>query len=148
MKPDFDMKKLTEVSLEISTLSYTCKVWENKRLHRRGGLISFSGHYPPGSRGTKNATFIKWKLNEFVSLGFPYRLDGLVVDFSELDYVWGDDLSDHPTCCRHDFPILTVITEERREAFAGVLNNNRLRTNLRAALAEMDEIIRHLGLSS
>ena len=77
MKSDFDMNKLTEVSLDISKIHCTCKIWENKRFHRRGGLISFSGHYPPGSSGGKDATFIKWKLVEFVSLGYPYHLDGL-----------------------------------------------------------------------
>ena len=89
--PDFDLSKLQDVALDISPLKFRCRSWHVKKIHRTGGLITFFGRYRPGSAGSDDAMFIKWRINEFCDRDDP-QIDGLVVDCRELDYTWGDNL--------------------------------------------------------
>lgn len=75
-----------EISIEISQLSYSCAVWVVPKVHALAGIIRFSGTYRPGSQGSEDALFIKWRLNEFCDIELPDRIYGLVVDFRELVY--------------------------------------------------------------
>jgi hypothetical protein len=132
---------LCEVSLDISAITCVCQSWELPRYHRIGGLVTYRGHYRPGSAGKHDALWIKWRLNEFYELA---RLDGLVVDCRELDYTWGDDLDLRPSP-RHlpeDFPFRLVIRSEQQEAFAFVESREWHRFDLTTALAEVHEKLR------
>ena len=141
----FDFNKLENVTLEISQILYKCQIWRLKKYHRTGGLISFSGYYPPGSAGSDDAKFIQWKIEEFCDCSFPEKIDGLVVDCRQLDYVWGDDLSFYPT--RHfkgNFPVLIVINPAQHEAFAGILSEAVIRFELQSTLEEMNQFFRSM----
>jgi hypothetical protein len=63
------------------------------------------------------------------------------VDFTDLDYEWGDDLS-VPFVALGNAPLVVVVAPERYEAFAGAINEERLRTDLDAAFEEVSELIR------
>lgn len=103
-----------------------------------GGLISFEGFYPRDPAGSDDAQFIRWKLNEFCT--HPnLRLAGLVIDLERLDYERGDDLSIAPVT--RTLPWLAVVCESHREAFSYVIDREKLRFDLREALAEMNEIM-------
>jgi hypothetical protein len=117
-------------------------VWHSRRNHRTGGLVTFSGHYYPGSAGVDDARFIRWKLNEFYELN---RIYGLVVDCRNLDYTWGDDLSLYPpsnSCLLDSFPLLVVLSSHQQEAFDYVVPREQHRLDLLTALSEIDEKIR------
>lgn len=139
----FNMYSLVDVSLEISDLKFICQIWENVKLHRRGGLISFLGTYRKGSLGNDDGKFIQWKIDEFVDLDFPFNVDGLVIDFTNLEYNGGEVLSSKSSNpCYEDIPILTVVIPEKKEIFANALGEDNLRCDIKAALAEMDEILK------
>lgn len=83
------------VDLEaISAVEYSCSAWYAKKSRRAGGIITFRGEYRYGSSGTDDARYIKWKIQQFCDIDHP-KIDGLIIDFRELDYRWGDDLSIH-----------------------------------------------------
>jgi hypothetical protein len=138
----FDTNKLNTISLEISEIKYECKIWQIKKYHKTGGLISFIGKYGHGSLGSNDAKYIQWKIEEFCDLSWPIHLDGLVVDFSKLDYEWGDDLDGFPSHKQSKFPVIFVIREEQCESFEWPIGGEFLRFNLNLALYELDEMLR------
>jgi hypothetical protein len=137
----FDLGRLTDAPLGVSRIGCECKVWKVRKNHRTGGLVTFRGAYRPGSAGTDDARFIRWKLGEFYEL---YTVDGLVVDCRELDYTWGDDLdfSGRQPNRADDFPLLVVLRPEQQEAYAYAVAREKHRHDLLGALAEVDEAIR------
>ncbi|MCA9030834.1 MAG: hypothetical protein KDA66_08500 [Planctomycetaceae bacterium] len=142
--PEFDLLKLEDVSLEISTIQCSYQRWQLPRMHRAGGLVTFAGTYKHGSAGSDDARFIRWRINEFCDLGYPLLIDGLVIDCRALNYEWGDDLYFAPSNKPIDFPTLVVISDSQREAYSGILGNRDLRFDLNAALAEMTELFRQM----
>ena len=138
---EFDLTRLADAPLDISQIACHCQVWRLRRNHRVGGLITFRGVYQPGSAGTDDARFIRWKLNEFYELYWP---DGLVVDCRELEYTWGDDLgfSERVPNRADHFPLLVVLRPEQQDAYAYAVSRVRHRQDLVAALREVDEAIR------
>jgi hypothetical protein len=129
------------VSLEISALRIACAVWTSPRNHRRGGLLRIAGEYRHGSSGREDALFIRWKLREFRDV---QRIDGLVVDCTELAYGWGDDLdvTPHQALDEPPMPLLVAARATQHDALRHAVGACRLRTSLDAALAEMAETIR------
>ncbi|MEM8642804.1 MAG: hypothetical protein AAGG51_28900 [Cyanobacteria bacterium P01_G01_bin.54] len=140
MRKDFDLSKLKPVDLNIGQLNYSCQTWFNRKKGVRGGLIAFSGFYPRGSAGCDEAQFIRWRIDEFCTHPDLFCLKGLVVNLRDLDYAWGDDINVSPL--EYDMPYLVVVQESREEAFKGVLVPGKIRFDLRAALAEIDNIIK------
>jgi hypothetical protein len=139
--PDFDPKRLHDAPLEVSDVRCECKLWDSRRNHRRGGLVTFRGLYRPGSAGTDDARVLRWRLNQFYEL---YGVSGVVIDCRELDYVWGDDLSfPVPGVLNRtkSFPMLVVLRPEQTEAYAHALNAEERRHDLLGALAEVAEEI-------
>lgn len=53
-------------------------------------VVSCQGHYPPGCRGDTTALALKQALEDAVRQTSPRAV---ILDLSELDYVWGDDLA-------------------------------------------------------
>jgi hypothetical protein len=140
--PDFDLNRLHDAPLDVSGIRCECKVWDSRRNHRRGGLVTFRGLYRPGSAGTDDARVVRWRLNQFYEL---HRVSGVVIDCRELDYVWGDDLSFPVPGVLHrteSFPVLVVLRPEQTEAYAHTLYAEERRQDLLAALAEVAEAIR------
>lgn len=132
-----------EVSLEISQLRYSCAVWVVPRRHALAGIIRFSGIYRPGSQGSDDALFIQWRLNEFCDITLPDSISGLLVDFRELDYTWGDDLDVQPDRLRRiGAPVRIVVTKERWAAFEGILGERELTTDFAQAFDEINKEIR------
>ncbi len=133
-----NLPKLTEVSLEISKIQTNYYTWKIPNTQLLAGLIVFSGTYLPGSSGSDDALFIKWRINEFCELELPQTISGLVVDFRNLDYQWGDDLDVHPQRLRRlGKPVRIVVAQERYEAFKGVLGEQELRADIELAFAEL-----------
>jgi hypothetical protein len=139
----FNLDRLQGVSLLISEVACDCQTWKCPRNHRVGGLVSFRGHYLPGSAGKDDALWIKWRIDEFYELA---RLDGLVVDCRDLDYTWGDDLHLRPRSRRvsDDFPFRLVIRPEQQEAFTFTESRDRHRFDVSTALAEIDNLLRDM----
>jgi hypothetical protein len=131
--------KLQEVSLDVSELKYSCATWEVPRSNRSGGIIRFVGVYEPGSAGTLDALFIDWRIREFCELA-AFR--GLIIDFTDLDYVWGDDFA-VPFEPLGNGPVLVVVAPERLDDFRE-LGPVELRTDLEETFAEMCDLIRAL----
>lgn len=52
-------------------------------------LVSFAGHYPPGSQG--NATSIEIG-DALFNAKTQHQPRALLIDFASLDYAWGDDI--------------------------------------------------------
>lgn len=131
-----DPGEMREVSLNVSGIACECRVWESRRNQRAGGLVTFRGHYRPGSAGKDDALWLKWRLDEFCELVRP---NGLVVDCRELDYTWGDDLHLRPRSRRLPNASLyrLVIRPEQQEAFAFAEPRECHRFELSAALAEV-----------
>jgi hypothetical protein len=135
--------ELAEISLNISQLHCSCFVWMIPRKKLLGGLIRFSGTYRHGSSGSDDAMFIRWRINEFCDLQMPDRVAGLVVDLTDLDYQWGDDLDVYPVRLRRlGAPVRVVVAAQRLEAFEGVLGSEELRTELDAALQDVTNQLR------
>ncbi|MFI0451264.1 hypothetical protein [Actinomadura sp. 6N118] len=79
------------------------------------------------------------EIQQFCGIDDP-RLDSLVIDFRELDYQWGDDLSIHGAwwLLVSDSPVLVVVSPDSLRAYAGVLNGQRIRTDFHEALEEVE----------
>jgi len=127
---------MRQVSLDVSGISYQCRVWEVRASRRVGGLIEFRGHYPPGSAGKAHALWIKWRLDEFFE---ATRFDGLVVDCRELDYTWGDDLHLRPRSrwLPDGYPYRLVIRPEQQDAFAFAEPRESHRFEVSVAVSEV-----------
>ncbi len=58
-------------------------------LVRRMLCVRFTGHYHQGSGGTTDALFMHAMVRAAVTAWEP---DGIILDYSELDYQWGDEM--------------------------------------------------------
>jgi hypothetical protein len=81
-------------------------------------ILKFAGLYHPGSSGSPDATFIS-AVRDAAML--HHEPDGLVLDFSELEYQWGDDLdnllpNDEALYYWRQTPMAVVIGSKCREA--------------------------------
>ena len=141
------LRGLAPVSLDaISALTYECFIWTAPGRHL-GGLISFHGTYHYGFGGTEDALFIKWRTSEFCDLKEPGRIEGLIVDFRDMDYRWGDDLYVPASRLRRGKrPIRIVVDPGQVDAYASILETDELRTDLDVAATEVNEILRGLRL--
>jgi hypothetical protein len=82
------------------------------------GIVKFSGFYGIGSNGSDEAFFINFMMDLFCAYE---NLDGMIVDLSDLDYEWGDDLSISTyKFYEIDSPIITIAKKNQLEA----LRNN------------------------
>ena len=132
-----------EVDLLISQLSYSCTAWVVPKIRALAGIIRFSGTYRPGSQGSDDAMFIKWRINEFCDLELPERISGLLVDFRDLEYTWGDDLEVQPERLRRiGAPVRVVVSEDRWSSFEGVLGSQEMTTDFKVAFDEIESAIR------
>ncbi|MEV8451007.1 hypothetical protein AB0467_00010 [Streptomyces sp. NPDC052095] len=134
---------LIQINLDgISDIEYLCRAWISRPRERAGGVISFSGNYRIGSAGAGDALFMKWKIDEFSEIQEPFRIHGLVVDLTNLNYQWGEDLD---TSSRRltaaGKPVLSVIRPEKIESFSGVLERRNIRTDLNQAISEVSRYL-------
>ena len=51
--------------------------------------LSFAGHYPPGSKGNATSVAI---FDYIIQARKGYSPTALILDFTEMDYVWGDGI--------------------------------------------------------
>ena len=132
-------RELTPVDLDrISTITYSCAIFQAPRSHYAGGIITFSGRYRPGSAGFSDALFIKWKIDQFCDIDEPARIYGLVVDFRELDYEWGEDLGVPAARLRRGkMPVLSVVTPQARAAYAYCIEDAELREDFDTTVDEV-----------
>ncbi len=125
---------LQEVSLEISAIKTACYMWRIKRRSIYAGYTVVSGVYREGSAGAQDATYIHWRLNEFCDLTHPALIQGLVVDFTNLEYTYGDDLEITPDrIVRMRLPLRIVVPADKRDRFEPVLGSEHLSTSLEDA---------------
>lgn len=141
------MPNLFAINLDaVSQLAYTCQAWQCRAGGYAGGVIRFTGEYRPGSSGAGDAKFIGWKISEFCDNEEPLQIDGLVVDFREMHYEWGDNLS--VARARRLLiagkPVLSVVRPENWDAFAGCLGIEDLRTDIDEAVEEVNSFLKRL----
>ncbi|WP_250006188.1 hypothetical protein [Actinoplanes sp. M2I2] len=129
----------------ISDITYTCSVFRARKRGYFGGVISFSGDYRPGSSGSGDAAFIKWKINEFLDIDDPGTVYGLVVDLRGLRYEWGEDLGVAASRLRRGrLPLLTVVDPHARAALAHCIADDEMRADFDAAVDEVAEALARL----
>jgi hypothetical protein len=81
-------------------------------------ILKFSGVYPPGSAGNRQARFIsdkvKFYFNENISSHIPSRI---ILDFSDLDYVSGDAIGEVAIpFIEHNSPLSILAKGKTRDA--------------------------------
>lgn len=143
----YPRKDLVAVDLDgISGLRYDCHGWVARPGGYAGGIIRFQGVYRPGSAGADDALFIAWKIGEFCDIDDPFMIHGLVVDFRDLRYAWGDDLSLFRArrLRAAGKPVLVVVRPESAQAFGGWLGEEDLRTDIEQAIQEVDDFLRNM----
>src|SRR5262245_8717794 len=137
--------RLEAVTLDVSMLTCQCYVWSVPRTQILAGLVVFHGLYRPGSAGSDDARFIRWRIRELCELRLPSSIEGLLVDFRDMAYEYGDNLSVDDNPLDDDGqPIRVVVQPSQIEAFRGVIGDHRLRTDLEEAAAEVSDILRGL----
>ncbi|TQV88273.1 hypothetical protein [Aliikangiella coralliicola] len=138
IRKDFDLSKLSEGSVDISEIKVTFQLWKEK--NSVGALIKISGKYGYGSDGAADAKFISWRVGEI--LDHPeYWIRGVVIDISELEYEWGDDIDVEPG---KDIPYLVFLNEHNSEAYSFFIDKTKMRFHLRTALAEIKDKIKKI----
>jgi hypothetical protein len=131
--PTMPFDEMSDVTLSISEIEARYYSGSISSSNRRVGLIQFRGYYRRGSEGAPDGMWIGWQIDEFCDYVRPFAL---IVDFSELDYEWGDDLFVQPLNAVRG-PIRIVVRGDRMSTFKGVLNEGKLRENLHAAFEEI-----------
>lgn len=137
-------RKLIRIDLdEVSDLRYSCHAWVAGSSGYAGGIIRFHGEYRHGSAGAGDALFIEWRIEEFCDVQDPVQIQGLVVDFRDMRYEWGDDLDVPARRLRSmELPVLAVVSPEAKGFFNGPLSEEELRTDFDQAVVEVDEMLR------
>lgn len=80
---------LSPFSLEADNITFECQTWTIPKTRKTGGLIAFKGFYSRGSEGLKHGQYIYYAIQAFCDMS---AISALIVDFRELDYVWGNNL--------------------------------------------------------
>lgn len=133
IRNDFDLKKLSEVDLDISALRFVFKIWKERNI--TGAYVKIIGKYGYGSGGDDDAKYIRWMLNQLFDHP-DYWIKGFVVDATELEYEWGDSLDLDPP---KDVPFRLVINEEQKKPYTYVVEEDKIRFHLKTALAEVND---------
>jgi hypothetical protein len=128
---------LSSFSLDVEEINFVCQTWKIPKTHKLGGLIVFKGFYPRGAAGVKHAHYIQASVQTFCTMA---RIVALIVDFRELDYVWGDDLSVLPKNNVRIRRILIPSESTKPDQYAGfvsMLGKEYLVTEIRAAFRDI-----------
>lgn len=103
--------------------------------------LKIAGFYPRGSAGSIEGKFIGIKIREVMRDFFP---EGLIMDFTELDYEWGDDIEIYPWQLKKiEKPLQFVFTESQLKFFSFKLkkDENRISFNVNDACKRLDKMI-------
>jgi hypothetical protein len=135
-------KHFHQLTLCPSKIQYKSFKWEALNNSFNGAYISFSGKYGFGSDGITEANFIKLRIDELCDYIDPITL---VVDLTNLDYVFGDDLDVYPVeflieDSKRDM-IRIVVSVERFDSFAGILGERHLSTDLNQSFNELKHLL-------
>jgi len=119
----YNQLNFTEISTNISDINVLGSLmpFENYKI----GLIEVSGSYGYGSEGANDAKYLAWRLNEFVKFAVP---DGLIIDYKELHYEWGDDIRLIPfeyNSLSKRKPYRLVLLDSQRDKFNFLLRNKQ-----------------------
>lgn len=139
IRKDFDLNKLNPGNLEISTLEITFKVWAEKG--KQGVLVKISGKYGHGSDGANDAKYISWRLREVFDHP-EYSFKGAVIDLTDFEYEWGDDIDVDPPV--RDIPFLVVLKKDHAELYTYFISKQKIRHHLRTALSEVNDQIKKI----
>src|SRR5262245_14061775 len=85
--------RVEAVTLDVSMLTCQCHVGPVPRTQMLAGLVVFHGPYRARSAGSDDALFIRWRIRELCELQLPSSIQGLLVDFRDMAYEYGDKLS-------------------------------------------------------
>ena len=137
------LPKLEPFSQVISAIQYECYTWKVPKAPYGAGYIKFSGVYQHGSAGYNDARFIRQRLNEFAELT---HIRGLIVDFREMIYVWGDDFRGEPDNFT-GLPIRFLVSSPEKnaevyEAYKWALGEENMRTNIFEAFNDIAQEFR------
>jgi hypothetical protein len=135
--------RLQEASLVVSDLVCQCFTWPVPRTAMHAGLIVFRGTYGHGSAGKDDALFIRWRIRELCELHDPGPISGLLVDFRDMTYTWGDDLTVDAGPFDRE-PVRVIVRPAQLEAYRYPVGADRLRTDFEEAAAEVSDILRGL----
>ncbi len=139
IRKDFDLGKLNEVSIDISDLKITYQIWVEGG--RTGLLLKIAGKYGHGSDGADDAKYIRWKIREIFDHPDIF-INGMVVDLSEFEYEWGDDIDIDPP--KFKVPFLVFLNKESQGKYSYFVETDKMRFHLRTALAEINDEIKKI----
>lgn len=112
--------KLSTVRLEeLSSLTHEIKLPETEKFHTPAfKVISYHGTYGYGSAGKSDALYI---CATATAAHKAWYTEGIIVDFSDLKYEWGDEMEwifgiaqGGPTKCT--FPLVVLVGEKSKPA--------------------------------
>ncbi|NER12067.1 hypothetical protein GWK08_01315 [Leptobacterium flavescens] len=139
--------KLEKVSLNISSITVECYVWKPRKTSYFAGYIEFKGQYRIGSAGINDAKYIHWKINEFCDLTFPEPILGLIVDLTQLDYSYGDDLEIFPErLISRNLPIKVLVQTDSLGIFDKILDKNILTDSREVAFDQIENFLQKYNL--
>jgi len=127
----FDLEEVSVVAELFKWTKNTSKLY----------LLKFSGIYPHGSQGANEGKFIGRKIRELIR---DFSPKGLIIDFSNLNYEWGDDIEIYPWQFKKlDNPLQFIFKEEQLPFFKFKLKNdeNRISTNFLEAREKLEAML-------
>lgn len=104
-------------------------------------LLKFKGDYPHGSQGANEGKYIGRKIRELVR---DFNPVGLIIDFSELVYEWGDDIEIYPWQFKKpDQPIQFIFSEKQIPQFRHKLRKDEIRisSNFKEAFERLEAML-------
>lgn len=93
--------------------------------HNNSFYLKVSGYYPRGSAGKAEGKLVGRKIREVMR---DFSPKGLIIDFSELDYEWGNDIEIYPwQLKRIEKPLQFVFNDYQLKYFSFKLKNEESR---------------------
>ena len=130
--PNLDVRpnrRYTEIDWPISRLKSTFFLWKSSIDSNPNGCIKFEGQYGVGSNGKNDGMWIGWRIDEFCEYVQPHSL---IVDLSELEYEWGDDLFVSPVnALPGDYRV--VVRSDKLDVFQRVVDRSRTGIDIETA---------------
>lgn len=126
---------------DLEEVSVVAELFKWTKNTRNLYLLKFSGIYPHGSQGANEGKFIARKIRELMR---DFSPKGLIIDFSNLNYEWGDDIEVYPWQFKKiENPLQFIFKEEQLPFFKFKLktDENRISTDFSEACKKLEAMV-------
>lgn len=140
--------KLSTVTLkDLSLLTHEVRLPETKKFHSPAfKVISYHGEYRHGADGKPDALYI---MATAAAAHEAWYTDGIIIDFSDLRYEWGDNMEwvlgiarTTPDGC--SYPLVIIVGDKCREALLSLLRGKYAEF----CVDSLDEAVRLTGVKA